>query len=63
MSKWKVYQRRELNRGGPDHLVLVTIRPVATLDAPTAEAALRIAKQKGWTAPIIGSEKDYHANF
>lgn len=58
MRKFKVFQRRWIEVP-PSRLIknpmpLVEMVPIMTINAKTPEAALRIAKQKGQLAPIIG---------
>lgn len=66
MRKFKVYRRKwgrgtlrnhfDFNTGRTTQLETfgVEMVPVMTINAKTPEAALRIAKQKGELAPIIG---------
>lgn len=58
MQKFKVYRRHWLkplpSPRGEEQWAVAEMRPVMTLNAKTPEAALRIAKQKGEVAPIIG---------
>lgn len=57
MKKFKVFRRRWIGKVDPQDLftpVYVEMVPVMTISAKTPEAALRIAKQKGEVAPIIG---------
>lgn len=53
MNQYKVYQVEwgADSKGEP----APRLRPIMTLTAPTAEEALRIAKQKGVEFPIIGA--------
>lgn len=52
MKKFTVLQRRWIERG-KDADPKAAMVPVMTLNAKTAESALRIAKQKGQLHPII----------
>lgn len=54
MKKFKVFRREWTKLPGKQEWFRATMTPVMTLNAKTPEAALRIAKQKGEVAPIIG---------
>lgn len=59
MQKWKVYTRewkmvRNRRHPAAEPDFIPELKPIMTVNARTANAALRIAKQKNVACPIIG---------
>lgn len=59
MNNYTVYRIKWQKSKGEDSFI-PHMAPLITLTAPSPEDALRIAKQKGFVAPIVGLSSQRH---